>query len=46
MDFNMDEETLIEATEALVSVAPGFTTLQDFYKDLHERVPARESVLT
>lgn len=46
MDFNMDEETLIEATEALVSVAPGFTTLQDFYKDLRERVPARESVLT
>lgn len=42
----MDEETLIEATEALVSVAPGFTTLQDFYKDLCERVPARESVLT
>jgi catechol 2,3-dioxygenase len=46
MDCNMDEETLIEGTEALVSVAPGFTTLQDFYKDLHERVPARESVLT
>jgi hypothetical protein len=46
MDCNMDEETLIEATEALVSVAPGFTTLQDFYTDLRERVPARESVLT
>ncbi len=42
----MDQDELMETTEKLVREAPGFTTLQDFYRDLHERVPARESILS
>ena len=42
----MDEDELMKATEELVRDAPGFTTLDDFYRDLHDRVPAREGVLS
>ena len=45
VDFNVDEAESIEETEKLVRIAPGFTKLEDFYGNLHERVPARESVL-
>ena len=45
VDFNVDEADSIEETERLVRIAPGFTRLEDFYGNLHERVPARESVL-
>ena len=45
VDFNVDEAESIEETERLVRIAPGFTRLEDFYGSLHERLPARESVL-
>ena len=45
VDFNVDEAESIEETERLIRIAPGFTGLEDFYGSLHERLPARESVL-
>lgn len=45
VDFNVDEAESIEETEKLVRIAPGFTKLEDFYGNLHERVWARENVL-
>lgn len=43
MDFNVDEDELMAQTEKLCREAPGFTPIGEFYKDLHSRVPARES---
>ncbi len=42
MDFNMDEDDLIEITEKMCREAPGFMPVEEFYGDLHKRVPARE----
>ena len=45
MDFNMDEDELMEISEKMCREAPGFAPIGEFYKDLHERVPAREREL-
>ena len=45
VNFNVADAQSIEETEKLVRIAPSFTKLEDFYGNLHERVPARESVL-
>jgi len=43
MDFNIAEDELMATTEKLCREAPGFAPIGEFYKDLHTRVPARES---
>lgn len=43
LDFNMDEDELMKVTEKMCREAPGFRTLDEFYSDLHDRVPAREN---
>jgi len=43
MDFNVDENELMEVTEKMCREAPGFMPIGEFYSNLHERVPARES---
>ena len=43
MDFNVDENELMEVTEKMCRGAPGFMPIGEFYSNLHERVPARES---
>jgi len=43
MDFNIAEDELLATTEKLCREAPGFAPIGEFYKDLHTRVPARES---
>lgn len=42
MDFNIDEDELMEMTEKMCRESPGFMPIEEFYGDLHKRVPARE----
>lgn len=42
MDFNIDEDELMEITEKMCREAPGYMPIEDFYGELHKRVPARE----
>ncbi len=42
MDFNMDEGELMDITEKMCREAPGFMPVEEFYGDLHKRVPSRE----
>lgn len=42
LDFNMDEDELMGVTEKMCREAPGFQPVEEFYRDLHERVPPRE----
>ena len=42
MDFNIDEDELMEMTEKMCREAPGFQPIEEFYGNLKKRVPVRE----